>query len=64
MTVHVMPAPAAPAVRTFADITPTEPEWLWPGCVPCGTVTVLAAPGGIGKSFSAAELPRVSAAAT
>jgi DNA-binding transcriptional ArsR family regulator len=42
--------------RTFADITPCEPEWVWPGRIPCGTVTVLAAPGGIGKSFFAAEL--------
>jgi hypothetical protein len=46
----------APGARTFADITPTEPEWAWPGRIPCGTVTVLAAPGGAGKSFFAAEL--------
>lgn len=42
--------------RTFAEITPTEPEWAWPGRIPCGTVTILAAPGGVGKSFFAADL--------
>lgn len=49
MTATTMP-------RTFADITPCEPEWVWAGRIPCGTVTVLAAPGGIGKSFFAADL--------
>jgi putative DNA primase/helicase len=43
-------------LRTFAQITPTEPEWAWPGRIPCGTVTILAAPGGVGKSFFAADL--------
>ena len=44
------------SARTFADITPCEPEWCWQGRIPCGTVTVLAAPGGVGKSFFAADL--------
>ncbi len=44
------------SARTFAEITPTEPEWVWEGRIPCGTVTVLAAPGGAGKSFFAADL--------
>jgi biotin operon repressor len=43
-------------LRTFDQITPVEPEWCWPGRVPCGQVTVLAAPGGVGKSFFAADL--------
>jgi hypothetical protein len=43
-------------LRTFAEITPTEPEWAWEGRIPCGTVTVLAAPGGVGKSFFACDL--------
>jgi hypothetical protein len=47
---------SAPAARTFAEITPCDPEWVWAGRIPCGTVTVLAAPGGIGKSFFAADL--------
>ena len=47
---------AAPGARTFADITPCDPEWVWPGRIPCGTVTVLAAPGGVGKSFFACDL--------
>lgn len=42
--------------RTFAEITPTEPEWAWDGRIPCGTVTILAAPGGVGKSFFATDL--------
>jgi AAA domain len=41
---------------TFAEITPCDPEWVWQGRIPCGTVTVLAAPGGVGKSFFAADL--------
>jgi hypothetical protein len=44
------------AFTTFAEITPCEPEWVWQGRIPCGTVTVLAAPGGAGKSFVAADL--------
>jgi RecA-family ATPase len=43
-------------LRTFDHITPCEPEWVSSGRVPCGTVTVLAAPGGAGKSFFAADL--------
>jgi AAA domain len=43
-------------LRTFDQITPVEPEWCWPGFVPCGTVTIVAAPGGTGKSFLAADL--------
>jgi len=51
-------------LRTFDRIEPVDPEWVWPGRVPCGTVTVLAAPGGVGKSFPAPTSPRVSPAAT
>jgi len=43
-------------LKTFAQITPCEPEWVWEGRIPCGTVTILAAPGGVGKSFFAADL--------
>jgi Mrp family chromosome partitioning ATPase len=49
-------SPGALSARTYAEITPCDPEWVWPGRIPCGTVTVLAAPGGVGKSFFAADL--------
>lgn len=56
MTVTSLVPAAAPAVRTFAQVEPTEPEWVWDGLVPAGQVTLLAAPGGTGKSFLAADL--------
>jgi predicted ATP-dependent serine protease len=48
--------------RSFADVEVLEAEWLWDGIIPSATVTVLAAPGGTGKSLAMLDVAaRVSA---
>ena len=34
-----------------SEITPRDVEWLWNGYVPLGSLTVVAGPGGCGKTF-------------
>ena len=43
--------PDGPVLVRMADIEPSPVEWLWPQRIPLGTITVLAGPRGIGKSF-------------
>jgi hypothetical protein len=38
-------------VANMADIKPLEIEWLWPGRIPLGMLTLLAGDPGLGKSF-------------
>src|SRR5687768_5180847 len=38
-------------VRTVADIEPEAVEWLWPGRIPLGMLTMLDGDPGMGKSF-------------
>ena len=50
-------APArAPHLLCAADVEPTAVNWLWPGRIPLGRVTVLAGRPGGGKSFLTAYL--------
>jgi AAA domain len=42
--------------RSFAEVEPVQPEWVWTGFIPSATVTLLAAPGGVGKSFLACDI--------
>ncbi|MFI4854807.1 MAG: AAA family ATPase [Phycisphaerales bacterium JB065] len=43
-------------VRNFADIEREEVEWLWPGVIPLGKVTLIAGNPGLGKSFFTCDL--------
>ena len=38
-------------VRKLADVLPERLEWLWPGRIPLGKLTLLAGDPGLGKSF-------------
>lgn len=40
-----------PVLLRMADVQPQRVEWLWPGRMPLGRITVLAGPAGAGKSF-------------
>ena len=40
----------------LAEVEPEAVEWLWPGRVPMGKVTVLAGEGGVGKSLVALDI--------
>jgi hypothetical protein len=43
-------------LRKLEDITREELEWLWPGRIPLGKVTLLAGDPGLGKSFVTLDL--------
>jgi RecA-family ATPase len=38
------------------EYEPVPREWVVPGCIPCGEVTLLTGPGGLGKSILAIQL--------
>ncbi|HEX6537520.1 MAG TPA: AAA family ATPase [Gemmatimonadaceae bacterium] len=44
------------SVITLADVRPERVEWLWPGYVPFGYLTMLEGKGGIGKSTMMLDL--------
>lgn len=49
-------------VRCFADVEATEIDWIWPGRVARGKITLLAGHPGLGKSFLTCDITaRVSA---
>jgi hypothetical protein len=50
---NLVTASAAPfaITRTIADVTRELLEWLWPGRIPLGKLTLLAGDPGMGKSF-------------
>jgi len=43
-------------VKCFAKIKSTNIEWLWPGRIALGKLTVIAGPPGLGKSFLTCDL--------
>jgi hypothetical protein len=53
-----------PVLICMADVEPRETEWLWHGRIPMSRITLLAGPGGLGKSFVSLDLAaRVSTGA-
>ncbi len=50
--------PAGTRVRLIeaSKIKPTKTQWLWPGRIPAGAITVLTGRPGLGKSFLAADI--------
>ena len=51
-----------PPVRCFADLPAQPQEWLWPGRIPCGALTLICGEQGRGKSLLTLDLAaRVSA---
>lgn len=61
LDLSVEPPPAAPDdVATIHDLIKagSEIQWLWPGWIPTGVLTVLAAEPGTGKTRFAADLVR------
>jgi putative DNA primase/helicase len=60
----VSPPPAAPTVR-LADVPQRGVEWLWPGRIPLGKITLLAGDPGVGKSLITLDIAaRVSTGAS
>jgi hypothetical protein len=47
---------ADPVIVCMADVEPRETEWLWPGRIPMSRITLVAGPGGLGKSFVSLDL--------
>src|SRR5580765_72787 len=39
----------------LAKVPPGKIDWLWPGRIPCGRVTLIEGPGGVGKSTLALD---------
>jgi putative DNA primase/helicase len=56
--IKTAPVEAAPAPRvvTLADVQPVRVEWLWPGYVPLGKVTLIDGDPGLGKSTLCMDL--------
>jgi hypothetical protein len=48
--------PAVPVVVRLDEVTPLAVEWLWPGWIPRGTLTLLDGNPGVGKSTLALDL--------
>lgn len=42
-------------MKTLGNVEPTETDWLWPGRIPIGSLTLYSGEPGIGKTFSAAD---------
>ena len=42
--------------ETASEITASPVEWLWPGRIPMGSITVLAGDPGLGKSLLSLDL--------
>jgi putative DNA primase/helicase len=47
---HLFKPVRKPIIISAADVPVEEHEWLWPGRIPIGEVTMIAGPGGVGKS--------------
>ncbi|HRQ74695.1 MAG TPA: AAA family ATPase [Phycisphaerales bacterium] len=47
---------SGPVLRCLADIEPREVQWLWPGRVPLGRITLLVGRPGEGKSFLTTDM--------
>src|SRR5690349_3540750 len=50
------PLDASPRFCLASEITPRPVEWLWPGRLPAGKLTILDGDPGLGKSFLALDL--------
>jgi hypothetical protein len=50
------PAGPEPVLVRMADVAPEQVRWLWPGRIPLGKLTLLAGPGGLGKSMLTADI--------
>ncbi|MBT8212804.1 MAG: AAA family ATPase, partial [Acidimicrobiia bacterium] len=58
-------ATIAPVLVCLADVEPEAIEWLWPGRIPIGDLTILAGDPGLGKSFVTVDMAaRVSTGRT
>lgn len=44
-------SPGGSACVPLDTVAPVSVEWLWPGRIPLGKLTLLAGPGGVGKTF-------------
>lgn len=56
------PRRTGPVLVSLADVEPEEVEWLWPGRIPLGKVTMIAGDPGLGKSLATLDMAaRVSA---
>jgi len=42
---------SGPVLVCLSDVEPREVEWLWPGRIPLGRITLVAGRPGVGKSF-------------
>jgi hypothetical protein len=49
-------APSVPVTFAFANVASEPVEWLWPGWVPMGKVTVMVGAGDLGKSLLLLDL--------
>lgn len=45
-----------PVLVSLADLEPEEVEWLWPGRIPLGKLTMIAGDPGLGKSFTTLDM--------
>lgn len=45
-----------PVVVSLANVEPEDVEWLWPGRIPLGKLTVIAGDPGLGKSFTTLDM--------
>jgi hypothetical protein len=50
------PNPDGPRIISFASIKSKPIEWLWPGFIPLGKITLLVGNPGLGKSFVTTDL--------
>ncbi len=50
------PRGPSPIVICLADVEPREVDWLWPGRIPAGRITLLVGKPGEGKSFLTTDL--------
>lgn len=50
------PPPTQPVIVQLANVAPTPVQWLWPGRIPLGKLTLLVGEAAIGKSLLALDL--------
>jgi hypothetical protein len=47
---------SSPVLLRMADVQPVAVEWLWPGRIPLGKLSILAGDPGLGKSFATLDM--------
>src|ERR1700686_2243139 len=50
------PAASSAIMRTFSEIKPETLNWLWPGRIPLGKLTLLVGDPGLGKSLATIDV--------